>query len=677
MAPSSWSSFYRHLSNVDPSFRSTSRQSALHTPSLKTKTPLDLSTVLSGKHYALLLPDGTKDGLHIVHEVRSVCKDGDPSNLGFLGVYGNSQVAPVVKINLTSSNIPMLLAAEERKTCPSWDDFLTVEEEDEFGRLRASTKAKNIAESELPDTINFGHLFFISHSTLSQLNPPFKQKVKASEIALLWIKTLQDEEPDEDCSPSGENEPILRLLQFLWMVAANPAGKVVGIDIQPRPDDPDYDRVAEGITSLVQDNPKSAPASSANTFDFEAAIDAISRAHAAGASSVQGPNAGSALQAAVANMLADKTSKTLWGRFNDDQKQIWKNCCSIAWRDSNPALTPTPMEFLSKKSTIAANNYLAPKFKKVAPKADLTNCAITELITSGFLSIDEINPGGLTPFFIKIRSDLDTGRLSTQHRKRAVKQLEEQEISDSEYMEYTTTDYFIPRNADQLETVLEGFHALTQLLTHDESIIAYPLEDLVAAVRRHRVNILNGFRSAPDYGARLLFRLDNGYNEFFQNIAEFEAPVDAAKEHRHDLPDLINDIIKGIRSNSPPNVSLPETITSRISPTSHHRNTPAKPPERAPPAKRARISPLNASPVAAWQIPPGKEFSTYFSRRSQNTKGWPLVPHHRTGKPSELCVRFQLCIPCSENCERSHINSGDLPPDVTKACHKRFSEIYS
>ena len=178
MAPSSWSSFYRHLSNVDPSFRSTSRQSALHTPSLKTKTPLDLSTVLSGKHYALLLPDGTKDGLHIVHEVRSVCKDGDPSNLGFLGVYGNSQVAPVVKINLTSSNIPMLIAAEERKTCPSWDDFLTVEEEDEFGRLRASTKAKNIAESELPDTINFGHLFFISHSTLSQLNPPSNRRLK-------------------------------------------------------------------------------------------------------------------------------------------------------------------------------------------------------------------------------------------------------------------------------------------------------------------------------------------------------------------------------------------------------------------------------------------------------------------------------------------------------------------
>ena len=63
-------------------------------------------------------------------------------------------------------------------------------------------------------------------------------------------------------------------------------------------------------------------------------------------------------------------------------------------------------------------------------------------------------------------------------------------------MEYTTTDYFIPHNADQLETVLEGFHALTQLLTHDESIIAYPLEDLVAAVCRHCVNILNGFRWA-------------------------------------------------------------------------------------------------------------------------------------------------------------------------------------
>ena len=37
---------------------------------------------------------------------------------------------------------------------------------------------------------------------------------------------------------------------------------------------------------------------------------------------------------------------------------------SPAWRDSNPALTPTPREFLSKKSTIAANNYLALKFKK-------------------------------------------------------------------------------------------------------------------------------------------------------------------------------------------------------------------------------------------------------------------------------------------------------------------------
>ena len=116
------------------------------------------------------------------------------------------------------------------------------------------------------------------------------------------------------------------------------------------------------------------------------------------ASSVQSPNTRSAPKQLWQICLHQQTRPPrllLWGCFNDDQKQIWKNCCSITCLEglqSSPH--PNSQGVSLQEEHHCCQQLPGPKVQK--SKADLTNCATTELITSGFLSIDEINPGGPT-----------------------------------------------------------------------------------------------------------------------------------------------------------------------------------------------------------------------------------------------------------------------------------------
>ena len=77
------------------------------------------------------------------------------------------------------------------------------------------------------------------------------------------------------------------------------------------------------------------------------------------------------------------------------------------------------------------------KFLRVSPKADLTKCAVTELITTGLYSHDPVNPGGLTPFFVKPRSDRSLLRQTSHHRQRGLQHVEGRELTDQDYLDFS------------------------------------------------------------------------------------------------------------------------------------------------------------------------------------------------------------------------------------------------
>jgi len=176
---------------------------------------------------------------------------------------------------------------------------------------------------------------------------------------------------------------------------------------------------------------------------------------------------------------------------------------------------------LGLKTTTAANVYLEWAYQRVAPKAALTKCAATELITNSFISLDSTNPGGLSPFFIKI----DHAKLATNTCKQALKERESLDPDDDKVNNLTTDKMFVPTSADQLEIVIQGFYRLLGLLTGRNSIVTEPMEELVDAIETRQVEILNCFRYQPDYRARLLCSLDRGYDIFFRRMAAYDSPA--------------------------------------------------------------------------------------------------------------------------------------------------------
>ena len=180
---------------------------------------------------------------------------------------------------------------------------------------------------------------------------------------------------------------------------------------------------------------------------------------------------------------------------------------------------------LGLKTTTAANVYLEWAYQRVVPKAALTKCAATELITNSFISLDSTNPGGLSPFFIKIRTDIDHAKLATNTCKQALKERESLDPDDDKVNNLTTDKMFVPTSADQLEIVIQGFYRLLGLLTGRNSIVTEPMEELVDAIETRQVEILNCFRYQPDYRARLLCSLDRGYDIFFRRMAAYDSPA--------------------------------------------------------------------------------------------------------------------------------------------------------
>lgn len=87
--------------------------------------------------------------------------------------------------------------------------------------------------------------------------------------------------------------------------------------------------------------------------------------------------------------------------------------------------------------------------------------------------------------------------------------------------------------------------------------------------------------------------------------------------------------------------------------------------------------------IKDWFLPAGEEknFFNYFSpSRPENFYGFPKVTHHKTGRPSYICVRYIVGNGpgCSRgiSCLRSHIRMNDLSANEKSAITKQFKKVY-
>ena len=85
----------------------------------------------------------------------------------------------------------------------------------------------------------------------------------------------------------------------------------------------------------------------------------------------------------------------------------------------------------------------------------------------------------------------------------------------------------------------------------------------------------------------------------------------------------------------------------------------------------------NPSPVKTWILPDGKSFSDIFGHH-ENRKGFPKIKHHRTGKKTNMCLKYASTGNCPRGllCNLAHYNAKSLNTDTQTQAGTRFKAVY-
>jgi hypothetical protein len=82
--------------------------------------------------------------------------------------------------------------------------------------------------------------------------------------------------------------------------------------------------------------------------------------------------------------------------------------------------------------------------------------------------------------------------------------------------------------------------------------------------------------------------------------------------------------------------------------------------------------------VQEWRLPAGKKLADFFGpHKKENITGLPKVVHHKTGRPSQPCLRYQL-EKCRQGagCPFAHIRPRDIPREVHDVITSHIKGVY-
>jgi hypothetical protein len=82
--------------------------------------------------------------------------------------------------------------------------------------------------------------------------------------------------------------------------------------------------------------------------------------------------------------------------------------------------------------------------------------------------------------------------------------------------------------------------------------------------------------------------------------------------------------------------------------------------------------------VKDWRLPTGKRLADFFGpHKKENMVGLPKVAHHKSGRPMQPCLRYQL-EKCRQGaaCPFAHIRPKDIPRDVHDAITSHIKNVY-
>jgi len=394
---------------------------------------------------------------------------------------------------------------------------------------------------------------------------------------------------------------------------------------------------------------------------------------------------------------------SLTEKWGVQSRALFRLLSARKWSEKGvPSYGPNAKKILKEKQLTGSLDTLLQTIAEKGWVGRPTRSGLTEFWGRGFLAENTmVAPGGFTVFMCK--PGFDSEIMETEQRKQNIQsKFGDGKLSDETLKTLVKKDWHFPENYYEALQQLKLAEQLLDLLTRERGIASEGFR-FAAGLMERRGGAFFTADSADESGlfyVKYLTLVDRTFQSFCRILSSYAGSKDpvrkAAKELRGFQKGEIDDTMWRVLNQG---LMLTITLPSKLRPGGGGKNRGGANMEQGgggkqPGKKRADEAQQkkpqreqgpewykrNPSVNLDWALPRGKRFGDFFNRNLRaNSAGFPKAEHHKSKKPTYLCLAYQARGECFEGgeCKYAHVPADQFGEEDKAAINKRFEEIYS
>jgi hypothetical protein len=388
----------------------------------------------------------------------------------------------------------------------------------------------------------------------------------------------------------------------------------------------------------------------------------------------------------------DAKKKSMLSRLSKQQAQLFTLLSARDWHDHRPKINPSTEGLLEDRDPEKAWNLVQDWTRHWS--GQVSKGGLINFLSSGFEAHDvDEQPGGFTLFMFSPLADAKPR--SKKDRELAIRSVfGEGKVDDETVKYYLKNNLFLAKTLEQAERQIKTGVKFLEKITHKDSIGTRGYTYGLRLVEKYRRLFDKALKRDRMFMVKFSYLLDRVFQNFVNRLGSYyqtRDPIRAARSDlRESMEEEIDGAMRGFTAGAYPNLSLPVIIMSPESNEEEASDSDKKIPKKrkSPDAEtKAEDAPgwhtKNPSPVQAWCLPSGKNFSEFFNTRDEalkaNFTGFPKFKHHRKSVvgPKPLCAKYQAVGKCRGGCPYAHVSPASMSPANKEDVSSRFKNIYN
>lgn len=281
---------------------------------------------------------------------------------------------------------------------------------------------------------------------------------------------------------------------------------------------------------------------------------------------------------------------------------------------------------------------------------------------------------------------------------------------------FSRQQVYLPSSVYEAEDQIRTAICFLEAICGQHTIATGGYRHGLTIIRRYTATFEEERRRDPVFLAKYLYLLDRVFQQFLRDVAECVDESDPiiylrSTTGESSMAEAVESLVKNWRDNGQDFAYwLPYVLQGRVRPLSEGRimdlsermgSGGSKPSggrgradgtgDASPGTKLGRsggkgetgVSRVNeADCVNEWAVPTGKSFGNFFNPNlRENYQGLPLIPHHNTGTPVAICLKYHIkggpgCR-AGKKCKLSHIRPSLIPEPKFDQISKKLREVYA